>query len=114
MAENQGIGNDEERMLGESKLVRRGSEVWNHFYLPLIGIVSVFIFVGLLPILVSILSPLVVSDEWAKKIDGRVDKLGSYGSMFGMVGALFSGVAFAAIYYTLRIQIGQRDLQAEQ
>ena len=40
--------------------------------------------------------------------------LGTFGDMFGFLNAVFSGVAFAAIYYTLRIQQKQHDIQESE
>lgn len=40
--------------------------------------------------------------------------LGTYGDMFGMLNALFSGLAFSAIFYTLRLQLRQAQIQQEE
>ena len=45
------------------------------------------------------------------KLEDRLKMLGASGDMFGFLNAVFSGVAFAAIYYTLRIQQKQHDIQ---
>src|ERR1700677_1993456 len=77
-----------------------------HFVRPMIGVAVLAVFVGILPLLTGV-GPW-LGDENIKR---RLEMLGTFGDMFGFLNATFSGVAFCAIYYTLRIQQKQHDLQ---
>jgi hypothetical protein len=80
-----------------------------HFVLPMVA-------VGLLAFAVGSL-PWKLGPSWfggERTLEDRLKMLGTFGDMFGFLNAVFSGVAFAAIYYTLRIQQKQHDIQAAE
>jgi hypothetical protein len=85
------------------------------FVVPMSLVVSLAVLVAFLPIIslwLHHLQPDWISES-AKAIDKQIERLGTYGDMFGMLNAIFSGAAFCAIYYTLRVQQKQHDLQKE-
>ena len=80
-----------------------------HFILPMVGIVVLAASVGTIPWLLG--------QSWfggTASLKDRLAMLGTFGDMFGFLNAIFSGVAFAAIYYTLRIQQKQHDIQESE
>jgi hypothetical protein len=88
------------------------SDILKFFVTPLAIVFAVVLFVAFLPTLT--LRYHWVPDAGAAKVNEQIKTLGAYGDMFGVLNSLFSGAAFCAIYYTLRIQQKQHDLQAEQ
>jgi hypothetical protein len=85
---------------------KAGHDFVLHFVLPMVVIVLMAFGVGCLPWL---LRPSWFGGDLNLK--DRLEMLGTFGDMFGFLNATFSGIAFAAIYYTLRIQQKQHDIQ---
>jgi 5-hydroxyisourate hydrolase-like protein (transthyretin family) len=84
-------------------------EVFRYFQVPLIAVALSSGFVAFLPI-TTLWFP-VLSKDRAERINDQIGRLGTYGDMFGLLNAMFSGAAFCAIYYTLRIQQKQHDIE---
>ena len=45
---------------------------------------------------------------------GQIEMLGQFGDMFGSLNVLFTGLALAALIYTILLQKEQNDLQSQQ
>ena len=77
-----------------------------YFVVPSAVVCALAILMGSLPWL---LGPTWFGGDFDLK--HRLEMLGTFGDLFGALNATFSGVAFAAIYYTLRIQQKQHETQ---
>src|ERR1700723_2677734 len=75
-----------------------------HFLLPCGAMVACAIGLALVPVAAAFLG-------LGADVGETIKVFGAFGDMFGLLSAVFSGVAFAAIYYTLRIQQKQYEVQ---
>jgi hypothetical protein len=77
-----------------------------HFAVPFVLVCVAVLGIALSPFLVGRFARAAKPDT--------VVLLGAYGDMFGILTALFSGIAFAAIYYTLHVQQKQYQIQLSE